>query len=126
MKTVLIIDDDEFDRRMIKYALNRQGTKCVFYEANNGREGCAMAREIQPDITLLDLRMPYMDGFQTLNCIRKSDQCKHSKVFMLTGSDDEGEHKLALENGADNFITKPSDLEGYQSIASNIEAEMTA
>lgn len=126
MKKILIIDDDEYDRRTIKYALKKQGDNYEFYEANNGKQGCKMAKDITPDITLLDLRMPLMDGFQTLACIRNSAACKQTKIFIFTGSDDEDEYNTALKNGANDFITKPSNLAGYQDIASSLDDELNS
>jgi two-component system response regulator HydG len=100
---VLVIDDDAGNRRLVKAIFDRQGFDVVV--ARDGRTGLDMAAAVQPDVVLLDLRMPGVDGFEVL------EQFKTSRpgmpVVILTGSQDVKDAVRATQLGAFNYLTKP-------------------
>ncbi len=102
MKTILIVDDKMSVRRMVADYLGENGFRTV--EASNGREALFVARHEKPDLVLLDIMMPEMDGFEFMRFFRK--ECK-TPVIMLTAKLDETDKVVGLELGADDYVTKP-------------------
>ncbi len=102
MKTILVVDDKANVRRLLQEYLEEQGFKAVV--AANGREAIYTARQEQPDLILLDLMMPEMDGFEFL---RKYRQEKNTPVIIITAREEETDAVLGLELGADDYVIKP-------------------
>lgn len=101
-KTILIVDDEKKLRDMIAVYLEQEGYRVVM--AGNGREALYVARYEKPDLVLLDVMMPEMDGYEFLRLFgRESD----APVIMLTAKVEEGDKVLGLEMGADDYIEKP-------------------
>ena len=101
-ETVLIIDDQANVRTLLKEYLTKQGYRVV--QAQDGQQGLFVARHEQPDVVLLDVMMPNMDGFQFLTAFRKENQVP---VIMVTARDEETDTVLGLELGADDYVVKP-------------------
>jgi DNA-binding response OmpR family regulator len=101
-KLILIADDETRMRRFIKMNLDLEGYRVI--EASNGLEALDRAREDLPDLVLLDVMMPELDGFETLRIIRETSTVP---VIMLTVRDDEEDKVRGLELGADDYVTKP-------------------
>lgn len=102
---ILVVDDDIVIRSMLKKALQNQGYDVV--EAPNGSEGVELFRNLHPDIVLLDVLMPMMDGFEACTLMRKMDPERTVPVIMLTGLDDVASVDRSFDAGATDFITKP-------------------
>ncbi|MBI2854226.1 MAG: response regulator transcription factor [Chloroflexi bacterium] len=101
-KRILIVDDDVKIVELIKLYLSRDGYKV--YAAYDGNEAVRLAREVHPDLIVLDLMLPGMDGLQVCRTLRaKSDV----PVIMLTAKTTEQDKLLGLETGADDYVTKP-------------------
>jgi len=101
-KTILVVDDKSSVRRLLEEYLSEQGYKVV--GAANGREAIYSARHSQPDLILLDLMMPEMDGYQFLQQYRKE---KSTPVIIITAREEETDAVLGLELGADDYVIKP-------------------
>ena len=101
-KLILIADDEARMRRFIKMNLDLEGYRVI--EASNGLEALDRVREDLPDLVLLDVMMPELDGFETLRIIRETSTVP---VIMLTVRDDESDKVKGLELGADDYVTKP-------------------
>ncbi len=102
MKTILIIDDKASVQRLIADYLTANGFRTVV--ANNGREALFVARHEKPDLILLDIMMPEMDGYEFLRHFRKE---RNTPVIMLTAKMEETDKVVGLELGADDYVTKP-------------------
>jgi DNA-binding response OmpR family regulator len=102
MKTILIVDDKTSVQRLIADYLNETGFRTV--TANNGREALFVARHEKPDLVLLDIMMPQMDGFTFMPLFRKESK---TPVIMLTARMEETDKVIGLELGADDYVTKP-------------------
>ncbi|HVU10811.1 MAG TPA: response regulator transcription factor, partial [Phototrophicaceae bacterium] len=102
MKTILIVDDKVSVQRMVADYLGENGFRTV--AANNGREALFVARHEKPDLVLLDIMMPEMDGFEFMRYFRKE---RSTPVIMLTAKVDETDKVVGLELGADDYVTKP-------------------
>ncbi len=101
-KLILVVDDEQ---RMINFMrMNLEVEGCRVMMATNGREALDKIREELPDVVLLDIMMPGMDGFETLKRLRQFSQVP---VLFLTAKDDEEDRIRGLELGADDYIGKP-------------------
>ena len=100
--TILLIDDDENICKVIKLYLEKEGMD--IHVAGNGKEGIDMFAQINPDLVLLDIMMPGMDGMEVIKLIRKESNVP---VIMLTAKSDTFDKVLSLEMGADDYIVKP-------------------
>ena len=102
---VLVADDDQSSREFLAAALHRDGFDIV--QATNGRDALDVLRHEPVEVVLLDWKMPFLDGLQTLRAIRANDQFTSLPVILVTGSVDEAEKIHGLETGADDFLSKP-------------------
>jgi DNA-binding response OmpR family regulator len=107
MIKVLLIDDDEQNREIIKLRLEQAGFKVE--EAANGEEGLALAREAQPNLIVLDVMMPKMDGWQACRGLKSNEKTKDIPVIMLTARTQQIEELRGWESGVDDYMTKPCD-----------------
>ncbi len=102
VKTILVADDKANVRQMLKDFLTEQGYRVV--TAEDGREALFVARHEKPDLLVLDVMMPEMDGFQFLPLFRRES---NAPVILLTAKMEETDKVLGLELGADDYVTKP-------------------
>ena len=99
---ILIIDDEPTIRDVLRYALEQAGYQVC--EAGDGRRGLEMFRIEKPDMLILDIMMPYLDGTEVCREIRKSSQVP---ILFLTARDEEIDRVLGLELGGDDYMSKP-------------------
>ncbi len=102
---VLVVDDDHTMRLLARQALERAGF--VVVEAGDGQAALAAFREHAPDVVLLDVQMPKLDGFETCRALRDSGAGRFTPVMMMTGLDDLESIEKAYDAGATDFINKP-------------------
>jgi DNA-binding response OmpR family regulator len=103
--TILIIEDDPDIRELTRYNLASEGYTVV--EASTGEEGLDEVRKNTPDLILLDLMLPVLDGLEVCRRIRSDDDAKTIPVIMLTAKGEEIDIVTGLEVGADDYVTKP-------------------
>ena len=101
-RTVLVIDDEPPIRRLLRLTLEPQGYRV--FEADNGQLGLQEAAARRPDVIVLDLGLPDMDGVTVLKRLREWSQ---TPVLVLSVRDREADKVAALDNGADDYLTKP-------------------
>lgn len=101
---VAVIDDYEDIRHALRLALDREDDFVVVTEAGDGEAGVAAVVEHQPDLVLLDIAMPVMDGLQALTLIR--ERSRESIIILLTGFSEEAAALSAVEHGAHGYIRK--------------------
>lgn len=104
-KTILIIDDEPDIRTLLKYNLEKDGYKVI--EAENGHEGVEKAESHLPDLILLDVMMPDMDGIETCEQIKSKPALSGSVVVFLTARGEDYSQLAGFEAGADDYIVKP-------------------
>jgi diguanylate cyclase (GGDEF)-like protein/PAS domain S-box-containing protein len=104
----LIVDDDPAARLLVRHALEGAGFEVE--ESEDGSDALCTFSEVRPDIVLLDVLMPNMDGFQACEAIRRLQSGAQVPIIMMTGLDDVGSIQHAYDAGATDFITKPFDL----------------
>jgi DNA-binding response OmpR family regulator len=102
MISVLLVDDEKMITDPLVRALTRAGYQVMV--ADNGRDGLALAREKKPDVVVLDVMLPQMDGWDVCRALRQDSTVP---ILMLTALGDEVDRILGLELGADDYLTKP-------------------
>src|SRR5271157_3940299 len=104
---ILIIDDEPSGRRALESLLLGQGYGLAF--ASNGSEGLSLANRLEPDLIVLDVMMPGMDGLEYLRVVRGSPRLAEIPIILVTALDDRSSRLAGLEAGADDYIVKPFD-----------------
>jgi len=105
--TLLVAEDDAFNRKLINAMLSKN-KKIKIIEAKDGKEALAILKIKEIDALLLDIHMPNMNGFETLETIRQNDLHKNLPIIVITS--DEIEKKKSLSLGANDFLPKPFKL----------------
>lgn len=121
MVNILLIEDDYLDQLEVRRTLERKSILFNMKIASNGETALAMLKEADgpnelPDIILLDLNMPKMNGLEFLGAVRKEAQFRNIKVFVLTTSDDIVDKMAVKQFAISGFITKPLKLESPSSL----------
>jgi len=107
--TILIIEDSRVQRMMLRQAFENLGFKNI-YEAEDGKKGLYKTLEVKPDLVILDINMPVMDGFKYCQYARYNAELKNMTILVQTGLTDLQHKTKIFESGATDFITKPIDL----------------
>lgn len=107
MKKILVVEDNPNNRRLLKDLLMYYGYEVL--EAADGREGVSMAVEHLPDLILMDLQMPVMDGFQAGNILKNDPKTKHIKIIAITSFAMKGDRDMVMKGGFSDYLSKPID-----------------
>ncbi len=102
---ILLVDDEPDILEIVEYNLKNEGYKV--YTASSGIEGVSLAKEVKPDLILLDVMMPEMDGIEACDQIRKIPSLEHTIIAFLTARGEDYSQVAGFEAGADDYITKP-------------------
>ncbi len=102
---ILIVDDDEDIRHLLKYNLDKEGFTA--YQASNGIECLEKIQEVKPDLVLLDVMMPEMDGIEVCEHIKADPKNKHILICFLTARNEDYSQIAGLEAGGDDYVAKP-------------------
>jgi len=103
VKSILIVDDEEIMRRFLKEVLDMKFDICG--EAENGEEAVEKIEELEPDLVLLDIQMPKMDGYETFSQIK--DMKPEQKVIFCTSVDKDPSKKIESNHEPEDYIVKP-------------------
>lgn len=106
---ILIIDDEVDLVETIRFPLELEGYQVLV--AYQGEEGLQLARKENPDLIILDLMLPKIDGYKVCRFLKFDEKYKHIPIIMLTARSQEKDRLLGKETGADEYITKPFDLD---------------
>jgi len=112
MAKILLIEDNEMNRDMLSRRLARRGYNVV--TALNGRQGLETARRELPDLILMDMSLPDMDGWETTRQLRADQNVRHIPVIALTAHAMVEDREKALDAGCDEYDTKPIELARLQ------------
>ena len=104
-QTILVVDDEQDLLDLIEYNLKKEGFDVL--KAEDGEEGIRMTRKHGPDLVLLDIMMPNMDGMKVLEIMRDDERLKRIPIIFLTARGDEKTEVEGLNKGGDDYITKP-------------------
>ena len=114
---VLVVDDEPDLIRILEFGLRAAGYQVDI--AADGQEGLKKARELRPDIILLDLMLPKLDGYKVCRLLKFDERYRQIPIIILSARTQEGDQTLAKEMGANRFITKPYE---FAEILAHIEA----
>ena len=108
MSKILIVEDNEMNRDMLSRRLERKGFEVVM--AEDGQKGVDMSKSESPNLILMDLSLPVMDGWEATSTIKADNNTKDIPIIVLTAHAMAGDREKALEAGADEYDTKPIDF----------------
>lgn len=104
-RRILAVDDEQSIVRLIEVTLTRKGYEVI--TATNGREALCVAETERPDLILMDVMMPYMDGFEAMRHLKANEATRGIPVIMLTAKRHDADLLHGLEAGAASYLTKP-------------------
>jgi CheY-like chemotaxis protein len=109
MPKVLLVEDNEMNRDMLSRRLTRRGFEVVF--AADGQQGVDLARSEKPDIILMDMSLPLMDGWEATRRIKADGTMRRIPVIGLTAHAMSGDREKAIEAGCDDYDSKPVEID---------------
>ena len=121
MSKILLVEDNEMNRDMLSRRLQRKGYEVVL--ALDGQSGVEMAQTHAPDLVLMDMSLPVVDGWKATRCIKINVATRHIPVIALTAHAMSGDREKALEAGCDDYDTKPVE---FPRLLGKIEALLSA
>jgi CheY-like chemotaxis protein len=120
MPRILLVEDNEMNRDMLSRRLIRRGYEVIL--ATNGQEALALAKSSSPDLILMDMSLPTLDGWETTRRIKSSVSMAAIPIIALTAHAMSGDKEQALAVGCDDYDTKPIEFEGLlEKIARQLE-----
>jgi len=120
-KRILIVDDQKDIVELIRFKLENEGFECLV--AFDGEEGLQKAKKEDPDLILMDIMMPKINGYQVCRLLKSDENYKNIPIIMLSAKDQESDKFWGKESGADDYITKPFEFEElFQKIQGYLEA----
>jgi two-component system, cell cycle response regulator DivK len=105
VKTIVIVDDNAVSRELIREVLDSPGYSIL--EASDGRNGIELIQRNSPDLVLLDIQLPGLDGYSVVRQLRENPRFTNLKVVAVTAFAMQGDRERALAAGFDGYITKP-------------------
>jgi two-component system, cell cycle response regulator DivK len=109
MTRVLLVEDNEMNRDMLSRRLTRRGFEVIF--AVDGQQGVDLARSERPDIILMDMSLPVLDGWEATRRVKADNATRTLPVIGLTAHAMSGDREKAIEAGCDDYDTKPVELD---------------
>ena len=109
MKKILIVDDEQDIVESLQFVLETAGYDC--HCAYDGEEGLNLAREVLPDLIILDVMMPRINGYKISRLLKFDKKYQNIPILMITARSQEEDKLIGEETGADEYITKPFDLD---------------
>lgn len=108
MPKILLVEDNEMNRDMLSRRLQRQGMQVVI--AVDGQQGVALARSESPDLILMDMSLPVLDGYEATRQLKATPETKKIPIIALTAHAMTGDRERSMEAGCDDYDTKPVEL----------------
>ncbi|MFH1238934.1 MAG: response regulator transcription factor, partial [bacterium] len=104
-KKILVVDDEASVVKLIRFLLEKHGFE--IYIAYDGQESVEVAEQVLPDLIIMDIMMPKMDGIEAMKILKKKDSTKDIPMIVLSALGQEGEVATGLESGAMDYLVKP-------------------
>lgn len=109
--SVLLIEDNDTNRHLATFLLERAG--CTVHHAANGARGLELAAHLRPDLVVLDIQMPEMDGYEVATRLRAAPDFARTPILVVTSYAQVGDRQRALALGVDDYIEKPFEPEVF-------------
>lgn len=106
-KKILVVEDNEKNRILVRDVLRYYGYEVI--EAADGENGVKIAKSHKPDLILMDMQMPVMDGFAAIKMLKNDSDTKHIKIIAVTSYAMKGDRDRIIKAGADDYMAKPLD-----------------
>lgn len=116
MSRILVVDDEEEMLKSIRLTLEGLGHECRYVA--NGLQALDTARKWEPDLIILDIMLPGLDGFQVSRYLKFDSKFRHIPIVMLTAKSDERDKARGFEAGTNEYLTKPFTLEQFMNVIS--------
>jgi len=116
--TVLVAEDDEDVRLLMTARLGMRGYRVV--EARDGQETLELAKGVRPDIVLMDLQLPRLNGFAVTRFLRQTDSLRHVPIIVVSAHDPAKHRNLALAAGCNAYVQKPIDFDHLDGLMSSL------
>ncbi len=113
-KRILVIEDNEMNMKLVRTLLEIGGYRVL--EVRDAETGIEVARRDKPDLILMDIQLPAMDGLEATRLIKRDPEIQHIPVIALTSYAMQGDEKKALEAGCSGYISKPIDTRSFLEI----------
>lgn len=120
----MVVDDDPAGQRLIKYMLTPEGHEVI--TASNGLQGLQMATQQSPDLVILDVMLPGLDGFEVCRRLRSSANTANIRIVMLSGKSQASDRDTGLKMGADEYLIKPVDRQELLNTVNNLLGQKAA
>jgi two-component system cell cycle response regulator DivK len=104
-KRILLVEDQEDNRRIMRDLLSASGYELI--EANDGEQGLALAESEVPDLVLMDIQLPGLDGYEVTRRIKANAALRHIPIIAVTSYALSGDDQKAFASGCDGYVTKP-------------------
>lgn len=120
-KKILVIDDNPSSLRLTRYTLEKKGYQII--TASDGLEGLRKAREEHPDLIILDVMLPGLDGYEVCHQLRQKPETATLPILMISAKAHQDDKDIALRVGADDYLTKPVEP---STIVARVESLLTS
>ena len=121
MPKILLVEDNEMNRDMLSRRLERHGYSVI--TAHDGQQGCMMASTEDPDLILMDVGLPEMDGWEATRLLKSSFKTSHIPIIALTAHAMVSDREKAFESGCDDYDTKPVEFSRLREKIENLLVE---
>lgn len=119
---ILVIEDDEDNLELVRFLLDQEGYEVQL--ARDGRRGLEMAETERPNLILLDMSIPEIDGWKLAGILKQSPKLRGTSIVALTGHTAPGDRKRAMDAGCDGYISKPLDIPAFAGIVGEYLAKI--
>lgn len=120
-KKILLVEDNEVNMRLVKLTLKNQ--EYDFIEATNGEDAIDLAEVHKPDLIILDIQLPKMDGYEVARTLKNSESLKHIPIIGLTAHAMKGDEERVLGAGCDAYVSKPLDTTQFRGLVKSFLKE---
>jgi len=121
-KTILVIEDNEFNMKLLRTLLQLESYEVV--EAKNAEKGLFQAKDLIPDLILMDMQLPGIDGYQATRMIKNDPDLRHVPVVAVTAYALEADEQKAFQAGCNAYLSKPFDTQQFMEVVQKyLEAE---
>lgn len=110
-KKILVVEDNEKNMRLMKMALRAKGYHTI--EANDGEQGLEMTFQEKPDLIVMDMQLPKMNGLEVTRHVKEKLDFEHIPIIALTAYAMEGDREKFLQSGCDDYLAKPIDIREF-------------
>ncbi len=121
MATILVVEDDEANLRLATELLNSSGYDVV--QTRSGEECLLKVSELQPELIILDIEMPGLNGLETLKILKNNDKTQSIKVLVVTALAMLGDEKIIKQAGADEYLSKPYGRQNFLDVVKKLCSE---